>query len=854
MEDATSLHLRDSGFNGGDEAHYAPDLELEPVHRDIALTVDLDARRATGLVTTTVRSRRPDAASMALHAEDLTQVRVRDADGRPLEWSYDGRLIHLHWSEGLDEGEERRVEIHYDVVEPRSGLFFSSPTDAYPNAALYAATSHETERARHWLPCIDLPSVRTTLDFHLRAPEDLEILANGELLELEIHGDGTKTAHWHLSQRCPSYLTCFAIGDFIKVDDGEVDGTPIAYYASADHSQDQLLRSFGRTGSMLRWMIDKLDAPFPFPKYSQFALPGFGGAMENISLVSWNDLFVMDEALATEWTWLVDLINVHEMAHSYFGDLVVCRDFAHAWLKESWATYIEQCWLEDTQGEDEALYDYHRKAEAYLTEADEQYKRPLVTRVFRSSWQMYDRHLYPGGSCRLHTLRSELGDTVFWEGVREYVREYSHRVVETDDFRRVMERRSGRSLGRFFDQWFHTAAYPDLKVVFTFDAEQREGRFEIEQRQVDAAQHIPAFALRTEVGWFRDGVMHTKAVRVESAREVVLVPMDGAPDHVRFDPFSKVLHKLEFDPGDAMLRHQLVHAPDVVGRIIAARGLARSGKGTNIDALMDAYAAEPFWGVREQMAKSLANAHTDRGVAALAVLIDSEQHPTVLASAIGAAKVYRDPRIARAVERRLDDGLAHMASAAAYETLGCQRTEAFFERLRDASRVEGYGGWSQSGALRGLAASGHPEALGLLTSAVIPGATPSHARPAAAKALADWASRQPVEVRVSVADVLVDRLRDPDPAVQRAAALAMRTLQVRSSEVQDALEGYRATVSAQERVAVDGVLSDLRAGGDPKIAALEKQVDALQRAVRKLGVDLAEAQARSHNEPNQAID
>ena len=36
------------------------------------------------------------------------------------------------------------------------------------------------------------------------------------------------------------------------------------------------------------------------------------------------------------------------MAHSYFGDAVVCRDFAHAWLKESWATYIEHAWLEDT--------------------------------------------------------------------------------------------------------------------------------------------------------------------------------------------------------------------------------------------------------------------------------------------------------------------------------------------------------------------------------------------------------------------------------------------------------------------------------------------------------------------------
>lgn len=32
------------------------------------------------------------------------------------------------------------------------------------------------------------------------------------------------------------------------------------------------------------------------------------------------------------------------------------RHFEHAWLKESWATYMEALWLEDTMGQDEFLY------------------------------------------------------------------------------------------------------------------------------------------------------------------------------------------------------------------------------------------------------------------------------------------------------------------------------------------------------------------------------------------------------------------------------------------------------------------------------------------------------------------
>ena len=42
-----------------------------------------------------------------------------------------------------------------------------------------------------------------------------------------------------------------------------------------------------------------------------------------------------------------------------------------------------------------------RDATAYFEEADEKYQRPIVTRRFKSSWDLYDRHLYQGGACRL---------------------------------------------------------------------------------------------------------------------------------------------------------------------------------------------------------------------------------------------------------------------------------------------------------------------------------------------------------------------------------------------------------------------------------------------------------------------
>ena len=108
------------------------------------------------------------------------------------------------------------------------------------------------------------------------------------------------TGAW--SSAVPAISICFAAGEFVRADDGVFhDGEkaiPVAYFCSPQHTPDDLMRSFGRTRDMLAWMTAKLRRPFPFPKYYQWAAPGISGAMENISLVSWDERFVLDSVLA----------------------------------------------------------------------------------------------------------------------------------------------------------------------------------------------------------------------------------------------------------------------------------------------------------------------------------------------------------------------------------------------------------------------------------------------------------------------------------------------------------------------------------------------------------------------------
>lgn len=833
----------------GAERHYPPDLELEPVHLDIDLSVDLDRQAISGVVTSTVEARRAGPRTLALNAVDLAVEAVEDADGHSLSWSYDGDVLRATWAEPFSSDEARRLAVRYEVERPVTGLFFSGPGQDYPDAPWFAATDHETERARHWLPCVDHPSVRPRLDFRLRAASRFTILANGEEVSETVHEDGTTTVHWRLDHPCPSYLTCFAIGDFVRHDDGELEGRPIAYFTTREFTSEDLARTFGRTPAMLRWLTETLspEAGFPYPKYFQFAVDGIGGAMENISLVSWDSRFVLDETLATEWRWLVDQVNIHEMAHSFFGDWVVCRDFAHAWLKESWATYIETCWLEAQRGAEEAEYDFYANAHAYFREADERYQRPIVCRVFDHSWNLYDMHLYPGGACRLHMLRKLVGDEPFWEAVRDYIRTFGGGVVETDDFRRVMEAHSGRSLGRFFDQWLHSKGYPKLKVEYEYDSERKEVRLKLTQTQVDEKKEIPAFALRLEIEWIVDGERHRRVVDLETRTDAVVLPAATEPELVLIDRQGQVLMRLDFNPGDGLLRRQLRFEENVIPRIRAGRELAKTGRRRNIAAVAEAYRAEPFWGVRVQLARALGRAQVQAAADALAELVGLEQDPMALASLMAAAGEYRDPKIVEALSARLEGELPYRAKAAALEALGAQRENAPLDRLETESDREGFGGHVQGGALRGLAATREAAALERLIARTAFGRNSHHTRRQAALALGNLGRVLEKRARERAVECLVDLLRDPH---QQVRTMAVRGLQkMGAEEASRALRAHRKAISEQERATVDRVLAQLRAGDTPRAQALEKQVESLEDRLRKLEGLVRKLEARLEPEP-----
>jgi aminopeptidase N len=830
--------------DGSGSRHYAPETALEPCHIDIDMSFDLPAKSVTGVVTTTLIGRTQGARSVTFDAIDLQDVVVSDPDGADLHWTYDGRHLRITWADALEIGRRRRIAVTYRVVDPLDGMRFSAPDDANPDRPLFVVTDHETERARYWLPCVDHPTVRVPLDFHLRAAADLTILANGALVVEEDHGDGTKTAHWRLEDPAPSYLTCLAIGDLVRVSGGEWAGIPIAFFAPTGTPPADLQRSFGATQAMLGWLSEKLGTPYPYPKYFQFAVPGIGGAMENISLVSWDLAWVMDETAFVERGWLVELVNLHEMAHSWFGDLITCRDFAHVWLKESWATYLESCWLEDHSPVDEFHNQLLEEQAAYRREADSKYTRPIVTRQFDSSWDMFDQHLYPGGAVRLHMLRRRMGDAQFWAGVREYVATFARRTVETSDFRRTLEKHGGRSLARFFDQWFHSPGYPQLKASMRHSREDGLLTLTIEQTQVDKKAGIGLFDLELNLAvQTEDGDWLHRRVELSEARHEVVFALEARPKQVVFDPDLDLLFSLDFDSGLDVLTAELRTAPTFRGRASAAERLGKGGKRRQIQALIDAYPNEPFWGVRVAIARALATSGSAEAVAALAHVVETERHPRATYLVMAQAAKFRDPAVAAALADRVDQGLPYLAHGAALKGLGAQRGEDWMDVI-----IAGAGAavdWRvRREAMSALAATRSRSAIPPIRERLADRAEETLVRVAALGALAEAARWHDEAVRAMAVETIVDAGRDPSMRVRMAVPGALKRL--RAVEAVGALESLIPRIAAQDGASVRRSISAIRRVGRKgrSVETLTKRVEELTTQNRKIRERLDRLEAR----------
>jgi aminopeptidase N len=610
--------------------YYAPDRRFHLKKLSLHLTIDPVKKTLVGEALVEVRPLPAGTSEVILDLDDMQVDAVVDAEtGKDLDWRHGDAKLSVR---GLDsQGGTIRINWH---GKPTRGLYFTGPTPAAPDRAHMAWSQCQDEDAHFFFPCVDHPGVKTPMEIRVTVPEGYQAVGNGADM-----GQSGQDFLFSQEDPIPAYLFTVVVGPLTVLEDSAGD-LPVRYWAPQGTSEATLRRVFHKTPRMIAFLGEVYGYAYPWPRYDQVVVHDFiFGGMENVAATTLTDLVLTDERAALDWD-AEDLI-AHELAHQWFGDLVTCQDWSQGWLNEGWATYSEVLWKTHDLGQDEADYHLFTDLTNYLAESGGRYQRPIVSYQFREPIDMFDRHLYEKGALVNHTLRTVLGEKPFWKGVTHYLEKNAHTTVHTRDYQEALETISGRNLDRFFHQWVHSPGHPEIEVSLSWAKAQLSVKVEQKQSGTDVPQcyHLPlSLGIVTESG------TQTVTLQIEERSRCFVIPCETEPTRIDVDMGFKVLADLSISGPRPWLIASLTQDSSVVGRIRAARALAKEGSPKAISALADALANADFWGLRIQIADILSNLGTACAREALLACADDD-HPKArrgIISALGKVPTHPD--------------------------------------------------------------------------------------------------------------------------------------------------------------------------------------------------------------------
>jgi aminopeptidase N len=398
---------------------------------------------------------------------NITSIQQR---GNTLSYTRNGDDVAITLSATQNIGVLDSLSISYNGIPSSSGFGSYEVTTHGGQNTPVVWTLSEPYGAKAWWPCKqDLIDKIDSIDVIITHPSTMKAVSNGLLISETTSGSNTIT-RWKHRHPIPAYLIAFAVTNYSIYNDYVANGNfnVVNYVYPENLASAQVYTAI--TPSIID-LYGQLFEPYPYAdeKYGH-AQFGWGGGMEHTT-ISFMGSF--DRGLIA-----------HELAHQWFGDKVTCGSWQDIWLNEGFATYLTELVTENFDG-DVAFKNWRNSSVGYITS---QYFGSVmvpaqdtlsVSRVFSG------RLSYRKGAMVLHMLRYKLGDTDFFQGVKNYLADpvLAFSYAKTEDLKNHLEVVSGENLDEFFNDWYVGEGYPSFQVNWNYDIAQQQVNFRVFQTQ-----------------------------------------------------------------------------------------------------------------------------------------------------------------------------------------------------------------------------------------------------------------------------------------------------------------------------------------------------------------------------------
>lgn len=275
--------------------------------------------------------------------------------------------------------------------------------------------------------------------------------------------EGTITAQqewndWHFTAQNITDI-CFALSNHYVWDAGSVlvdsvAGKRVSMQAAYVHKAADFKQYVSWGKYCLQWFSSKWPGvTYPYPTMT--AIQGFAD-MEYPMMV--NDASVEDMKDSR-------LTLDHEVVHTYFPFYMGTNETRYAFMDEGWATAFE--YLIGAEENGKAYVDSAFKAfrvSGYINDPSAEQDQPVISMSSQLSGAGYGNNAYVKPALAYLALKDLLGDGLFKKALHQYMANWNGKHPIPWDFFYSFNTATQQNLNWFWNNWFFSNHYIDLKV------------------------------------------------------------------------------------------------------------------------------------------------------------------------------------------------------------------------------------------------------------------------------------------------------------------------------------------------------------------------------------------------------
>jgi hypothetical protein len=389
-----------------------------------------------------------------------SHIELSDQDRNPIDFKIDSTTITI-------VNLQRKDKFHFGLH-----ILYWLEKDSTTAGDIYSGFAREFSdslchinaaitRTDNWYPKIEgsLNDRLPPFSMHFDMSSKFEIIASGQLIREEILAN-RRISHWmNYDELTDRSLFFYALTNSRKV--------ALNYTASFRvillvplHSVESQIKQVADIGhNAYRFFLDAFG-PLPGNELKIIGFPYNYASGLNFAAVPMNYFTSSPYLDANGYPYRS---FIHEISHSWWGNLLSFNAYEDYWLYEGFARYSELKSLNPVLGIDIEEKMYKRTRLASLPYLD--FTQPVGHSGYETIRHLQEVSAYYQGASLLHYIQFIMGKEKFDKALKNYVSEYKGKTATSADFSGIIEKNSTSQIRETLEQYLSRAGYGEYSIV-----------------------------------------------------------------------------------------------------------------------------------------------------------------------------------------------------------------------------------------------------------------------------------------------------------------------------------------------------------------------------------------------------